>query len=218
MACATCGAQPLDLVPHSYPECDPSQPDALPKKWTPLWTKCQETLKKHYLSSQPPILPYLYWRIGWDCGLALRVMHTAKVSWGTYQDSLGLHSNGHANNMVVLPPSQITKHFLYPLDYDMAYTLDSFFGPDPDGNLIMEGNSMRMSLSGGDLNSGVQGASGSDDPRVSILTTALRDTLLAAFEIAFAGKEDPHPFREDMREPSIAMMQLSLMLTLNVRH
>ena len=175
------------------------------------------------------LLGYVYWRIGWDCGEALKGLHRGGVSWGTYTDALGYHSNGHANNMVVLPPSlslPSTHHLLYPLDFDMAYLCNTFKeegggGGGVEENLAVEVNSMRMSLSGGDLNTGVKGGEGwGDDWRVGVWGAGLLDTVLSGFDCAFEGREDLHPVgegegeEEGLKEAVVAVVQLALMLSL----
>lgn len=42
---------------------------------------------------------------GWDCGVTLRALHAADISWGTYTDIMGpYHCNAHVNNFVLLRP------------------------------------------------------------------------------------------------------------------
>jgi hypothetical protein len=80
------------------------------------------------------VLSYLYSRCGYDCGLILSSMHSQRISWGTYQDSMcrrdfdEWHCNAHVNNLVVIPPeisqSSSSHAILSFLDVDMAYGED----------------------------------------------------------------------------------------------
>uniref|UniRef100_A0A7S4PJF2 Uncharacterized protein n=1 Tax=Paramoeba aestuarina TaxID=180227 RepID=A0A7S4PJF2_9EUKA len=231
MACATCGMPPQDIVSFSIPEVAPDPPPSLHSKWAGVWGKCQEILGKYYGKKEQEgkggavvgnLLAFMYWKIGWDCGEALRGLHKGGISWGTYTDTLGTHSNGHVNNMVVLPPSfslSSTNHLLYPLDYDMAYLCETFKegeGGKVEENLAVEVNSMRMSLSGGDLNTGAMGTEGWEGD-CAVLGAALLDTALAGFDCAFEGKEDPHPVggeEKELMEAAVAVTQLALILSL----
>ena len=231
MACATCGMPPHDIVSFSIPEVVPEPPPSLHSKWKGVWGKCQEVLGRYLGKKEKEegrgavgsLLGFVYWKIGWDCGKALRGLHKGGISWGTYTDTLGYHSNGHVNNMVVLPPPlslPSTNHLLCPLDYDMAYLCETFEG-DGGGveeNLAVEVNSMRMSLSGGDLNTGVRGTEGWEgDWRVAIWGAALLDTALSGFDCSFEGKEDVHRVggdEKELMEAAVAVTQLALILSL----
>ena len=77
------------------------------------------------------VLLYLGWRLGRECGMVQRMLSDADISWGTYPDAMGTHCNAHVNNMVVLPSSTVASAsldapFLAPVDFDMAFTKDSF--------------------------------------------------------------------------------------------
>jgi hypothetical protein len=60
--------------------------------------------------------------------LLVRVLHDGGIMWGAYTDLTGSHMNAHANNFILLDPSnQINPHnhmrsFIAPIDFDMAYT------------------------------------------------------------------------------------------------
>ncbi len=98
----------------------------------------------------------------------------------------------------------------------MAYRLDSFHSQSlvPE-MIVMEVNSMKMSLSGGDLNSGVTGVDVSSfHPRDAIVLTALRDTLYAGFESGFEDREDSCPFDPNLRDVTCALIQLAIMTTI----
>jgi len=79
--------------------------------------------------------------LGHEAGVVLGGLHHGGISWGTYEDLLGRHCNAHANNFVVVDPrssgssgssssssssSSSGQYFLAPLDFDMAFTRDTF--------------------------------------------------------------------------------------------
>lgn len=104
-------------------------------------------------------LPYLYWRIGRECGTLQRLLEANNISWGTYRDALGNHCNAHPNNLVILPPDRDSpeSNFLAPLDFDMAYDRANFNLFESQGKrdeklmklwLTQERNAFRVALSG----------------------------------------------------------------------
>ena len=70
------------------------------------------------------MLPYLYARIGFECGRFAHLLHrVCGVSWGTYADAMchdsQLHCNAHSNNMVLVPERQASD------DADAAAAADA---------------------------------------------------------------------------------------------
>eukprot|EP00435_Cladocopium_sp_Y103_P072008 s76_g39.t1 len=63
------------------------------------------------------LLLWLAWRLGWECGVTLRALHEAQISWGTYSDSMGIHCNAHINNFVVKAMDAGNGTFLAALDF-----------------------------------------------------------------------------------------------------
>lgn len=173
---------------------------------------------KSTLSNDANLLAYTVWRLGRDAGAILRLIHAANLSWGTYQDAIGGHCNAHANNFVILPPSEqkATGHLLAPLDFDMAFDRDSFLAlhqpkaqTQPGAataaaassassslwreTLLTELANCRGSLAGdGMCNTGVT-AVAETPAKYEPMKWALRDTLAMAFEDSFAGVSDRHP-------------------------
>ena len=109
------------------------------KKWAEISSRLDNKLKEMKLKSNSrSVLPYLFSRLGYDCGRFMSVLHNrCKTSWGTYQDSLchegQWHCNAHSNNMVVLDPRNVANEmanehhaFLGYLDLDMAFTQDEY--------------------------------------------------------------------------------------------
>eukprot|EP00026_Physarum_polycephalum_P006469 Phypoly_transcript_06512.p1 GENE.Phypoly_transcript_06512~~Phypoly_transcript_06512.p1 ORF type:complete len:541 (+),score=92.99 Phypoly_transcript_06512:100-1722(+) len=146
------------------------------------------------------LLPALYWRLGWEVGKILHIIHNAQISWGTYPDKLGMHCNAHPNNLVLLPPRTDTDNdspdiyvpLLAPLDFDMAFTeksVTSLAYVDTFRQLLdTEVRSMRLALAGdSELNTGTRG--------VALLPSAylplkwgLRDTLVRGFDTGYSSE------------------------------
>lgn len=121
------------LTPGSYPrQYSNAGPHEMAVEWRPLWDRTCEELNT--LLSRPggkKVLGYLFSRLGADCGLIMRTMHDARISWGTYQDELCIddsqwHCNAHSNNLVVLAEGCSDTMFLGFLDLDMSFDDETF--------------------------------------------------------------------------------------------
>lgn len=68
----------------------------------------------------------IYREMGYECGLIKRKMQEAHISWGSYIDHgpYNFHCNAHANNLIILPMGN--KSLLAPLDYDLAYSKETY--------------------------------------------------------------------------------------------
>ncbi|KAA6367793.1 MAG: hypothetical protein EZS28_036681 [Streblomastix strix] len=108
--------------------------------FTPTQTILQEinnispkepTINIHGTEIRISALVKLFARLGFECGRAVRVVHSTAPGflWGTYQDfaNYQLHCNAHANNLIVLPLDIISekKQILSPLDFDMAFSSET---------------------------------------------------------------------------------------------
>ncbi|CAL1141600.1 unnamed protein product [Cladocopium goreaui] len=171
------------------------------------------------------LLLWLAWRLGWECGLTLRTLHEAQISWGTYSDSMGIHCNAHINNFVVKAMDAGNDTFLAALDFDMAFTRENVLPEalqansllsDFDAILNFEATmGMKMVLAGSDFAStGVANAKTSESHRV--LEVALRDTMVTAYAAALEGQSDAHPPQAELREASYDIIKLALCLTTHV--
>merc|ERR1712232_326240 len=113
------------------PEAPPSSV-TLAEDLREVWAVTRDRLSQRleaakYDSLEPSLLFWLAWRLGWECGSTLRALHGADISWGTYPDAMGIHCNAHVNNLVVKPPGVgRATTFLAALDFDMAFTRESF--------------------------------------------------------------------------------------------
>jgi hypothetical protein len=210
---------PADLyasLPREELREPPPFPSGPPQRWSARWRTDAEALHRHLLAAPaaPSLLAAAMWAIGRQCGAALRLMHAREISWGTYVDELGTHCNAHSNNFVVLPEAHAPQ-LVAPLDLDMAFTRRSFLRPEATWRewLALERNGLRMTLAGDpQVNSGVQLESPLP-PAWAALRWALRDTLLCAFDAAYAGKPDEHPLSATLHAPMHALFRLALMHT-----
>jgi hypothetical protein len=93
-----------------------------------LWNYNLDILRDYFAKTpNSQIFPYLYSRFGYECRVFLDILHESNISWGTYQDKMGFHCNAHANNLVLdIQENQL----LYPVDFDMAFTRDSYVDLD----------------------------------------------------------------------------------------
>jgi hypothetical protein len=108
------------------------------------------------------------------------------INWGTYQDTLGDHSNSHANNLVLIPSSGDDSLFLAPLDFDMAFTREAFDRKDStlfDSWLLMEEKAQATSIAGTDMNSGVKGVEPMPNESMDAIRSSLRFDLID-FEVS----------------------------------
>ncbi|CAJ1455438.1 unnamed protein product [Effrenium voratum] len=199
-------------------------PEALHQVWEAARQRMQQW---HYDESEPSVILWLAWRLGWECGATLKALHSADIAWGTYPDSMGIHCNAHLNNLVIKPPHIGRKYtFLAALDFDMAFSRQNFL-PDAvpggglgletfDGILAFEASmGLKTVLSGSDFsNTGVQNVKAAASHR--LLETAIRDTMVTAYSLAFEGGADLHAPREDMRAAAYDIITLALCLTTDV--
>jgi len=181
------------------------------------------------LSREPSLLLWLAWRLGWECGTAVRGMHAAGIAWGTYADVMGIHCNAHVNNLVIKPLGfGNDTSFLAALDFDMAFTRESFLqeatvshssmGLDSwEGVLNFEATmGMKTVLAGSDFASTGVANAVSVPASHALVEMAVRDTLVAAYDSAFTGRSDTHPHHPAMREAAYDMIKLSLACTTHV--
>ena len=210
----------------------PRLPDA---KWKPLWDKCEEELKKYYAAGGKPLLPYLYWRFGFECGTILRAFTNAGLSWGTYDDPLGSHCNAHANNLVLLAENAEghNQTFLAPLDLDMSFTKDNFifsyYKMAGRGAKIEKlekkdestwAQSLKQEATGflktiaGDMGGSTGVTNVAPMPRTMLpLKVALRDVVSRAFWSAYNKEKDVCPPDPKMRKPAYALLKQALIMT-----
>mmetsp|Transcript_8733 Transcript_8733/g.16229 ORF Transcript_8733/g.16229 Transcript_8733/m.16229 type:complete len:1331 (-) Transcript_8733:1773-5765(-) len=169
-----------------------------------LWRETVSNLKQS-LESEPlgtSMLMALAKQIGSECGTVCHVLEKRGISWGTYPDKTGIHCNAHANNMVVCDPLSLHQSTtcLAPLDFDMAFTKESFLPEVVKGfhqtgfpcewdELVKweQAMGMRPSLAGSDFTStGVSNEKvASNENRVcNMIHLAFRDTIVHAYDNA----------------------------------
>lgn len=180
-------------------------------------------------AGESSLILWLCWRLGWECGAIVKALHDAGIAWGTYPDAMGIHCNAHVNNLVVKPPGVgRTNRFLAALDFDMAFTQESFLaeaaashsgmGLDSwEGVLNFEATmGMKTVLAGSSFAStGVANAS-PVPPSHAKVEMAVRDTLVAAYDSAREGGVDSHPAHAMMEEAARELIKLALCLTTHV--
>ena len=112
---------------------------AMAPEWVPVWAAAVESAGAALAAlpaDAPPALAYLFARLGSDAGDIIRGLHSAGISWGTYQDTMchesQYHCNAHANNFVVAAPGAVAagapgaRSLLTCLDLDMAFDAAGF--------------------------------------------------------------------------------------------
>lgn len=110
-------------------------------------------------------------------------------------------------------------NFLAPLDFDLAFTRDSF-QPDgcSDAKRIdelwqelrrMESQAMLLALGGFSINSGVEGRAEVASPYEPI-RIALRDTIVLGFDAGYGGNADSHPISEETAPLLRSLIRLAL--------
>jgi len=113
--------------------------------------------------------------------------------------------------------------FLAPLDFDMAFTRDTYL-PQVSGEslsfeqaLVLEKNGFANSLSGSTfISTGVKNTRAVLDPVYNPISLAMRDTLVKAFFAGCSGGTDPHPASEALMQPCQDLIRLALCLTSHV--
>jgi len=133
------GVQPLQRGRPRQWTADGAQP--MGAAWRRVWDAAAAELAACPSGVRGRVLPYLYARLGHECGAMLRALHARGVSWGTYQDGMCFngqwHCNAHSNNFVVLRPEAagaeaVARDEAEPgallgfLDLDMAFDGDTF--------------------------------------------------------------------------------------------
>lgn len=187
-----------DFHDFHFTEITPREFRNFDKKWNSIWEESCLILEKYYSSgNKQSLLPHLYWRLGFEIGKICRIFNEADFSWGTYEDILGTHCNRHVNNLVLLPysPSNPTAPLLAPLDFDMAFTKNSFSRDESTWSewMTLEQNGLKLVL-GGDttVSTGVT-ASVNLSEEFSLVRDALRDTMVCGFNFGHTSDANPHP-------------------------
>ena len=164
------------------------------------------------------VLGHLYAQMGHECGVLLRAMHRAGISWGTYVDAMCFdgqwHCNAHTNNLVVLSEAQAAqlapgvaaateRPLLACLDTDMAFSAATFVDmpakaigvPAATFGKLLERERINFAevLAGGDASSGVpavaMAALDGHSDAVRVARHALHDTAVRSFLEAYDGGE-----------------------------
>jgi len=230
-------------------ESEPSSKDFpadADERWRPLWNANATALAAYFSGkSAVPLLGYLCWRVGWECGTIVAALHKAKLSWGTYRDLMGNHCNAHTNNLVLMPEATKGANgaFLAPLDLDMAFSKAAFiysnpaarkaaeatiskdvletlvkkkyFRQDFESLLRQESQGMMQTLAGDD--EATSGVTVFVDlpPSLEVVRTAMYDTMAKAYLAAYAGQKDLHPAKAALRNPAYALLRLALIESAN---
>lgn len=223
----------VDISTRNIYEHAPVRPPPnLPSDLQALWDANCDVIKKYTTTTQASspsqtvgdnntaigLLWRIYWRVGWEAGRVVRVLKDARISWGTYEDELGMHCNAHPNNLILLDPdddSHSHNTLLAPLDFDMTFCIDETTNSannTTEESMYLEMNALRLTL-GGDVaaNTGFRGFAELSPP-YSSLRWALRDTLIIAYNKAYRGDDDDdHP--QPLPAAAHALLRLALIAT-----
>eukprot|EP00996_Jenningsia_fusiforme_P007062 NODE_921_length_1823_cov_13.245772_g811_i0.p1 GENE.NODE_921_length_1823_cov_13.245772_g811_i0~~NODE_921_length_1823_cov_13.245772_g811_i0.p1 ORF type:complete len:522 (+),score=58.25 NODE_921_length_1823_cov_13.245772_g811_i0:158-1723(+) len=193
-----------------------------------VWDECVDRLVSVDFnevsgSGSGSLLGYLYWQFGWETGTFCRRLRAADMSWGTYRDGTGFHCNAHGNNMVLVQegaslPTEFSRGFLLPLDFDMAYDRRTctFLNRDSEQafqeHCDLEAVSMARDLGCAPDSTGTQN-NHHVEPQCEGLRWALRDTMVHAFLSAFRGEPNICPPQEALRACAYSLLRLALIQT-----
>jgi hypothetical protein len=131
----------------------PAAPQQDAEELGALWDDAVAELE-HLLQALRParraVVLALAHELGRECGVVAKALADAGVSWGTYPDAAGVHSNAHANNFVLCGPfgpdgracagatsgrrgdmadvaaGLACEPLLAPADFDMAFCREGF--------------------------------------------------------------------------------------------
>jgi hypothetical protein len=214
-------SEAIDALAKAIVDALPLEPPAeafVGERWHSMWRASADALNRH--ANMAALLAALFWRVGCDAGVTLRLMHAASLSWGTYTDHLGTHCNAHVNNLVVLAKRH-GRQLVAPLDFDMAYEREHFCLPIDAASVdeqfaawrTLEKRGMEMCLAGSDLNSGASPVEELPE-RLHAIQWLLRDTACAAFNMAYASDKvgDDAAADDDAMQH---LVRLCLMLTVD---
>ncbi|GAB5360400.1 hypothetical protein AAMO2058_000624600 [Amorphochlora amoebiformis] len=214
---------------------DPMYPKLPSKAWEKIWKASMTELKEYYDKGGKPLLPYLYYRFGYECGRIQRALTDRGISWGTYQDPLGYHCNAHANNLVLLAENAASHNetFLAPLDLDMSFTEENFIF----SHYVMDGKKIKKAAKkddkkwslylkqeatgflktlAGDMGGSTGVTNTSPLPKSLLpLKVALRDVMVKAFWAAYNKEKASIPADPKLRKPSYALLRMALIMTSN---
>jgi hypothetical protein len=201
---------------------DAKLPDGVPAFYQGLWDTNRALLLKG-LKEHKTLLGYIFWRFGWEVGAIMRLMHDEQISWGTYEDAIGLHCNAHCNNLVLVPESlsEPGAPFLAPLDLDMAFEKKSFnYWKDGkrDSSLFKTWFSIEYTGMENALAGWVGGSTGTfleaklTGP-IKAVKVALRDTMTLGLRASYNKQKDLLPARKDLSPYCHALLRLALIHT-----
>ena len=167
----------------------PSMPSLPSLKWKQLSDAALEDYASAITSAEgKSILAYTFARLGVCAGNALRTLHDAGISWGTYQDSIchegQYHCNAHSDNLVLLSEDLGRESLLGLLDLDMAYDRTTYTGKENFENILLfERVNLAECLAGAN-----RPAHPSPSDTIETLKTGLYDTLILGFMAAYKGR------------------------------
>lgn len=190
------------------------------KEFENEWKECCKILSEYKPEEGcvGSLMAYLYWTFGREVGKVQRLLTKNDISWGTYEDKLGVHCNSHSNNLCILPEGDSDRPFLSPLDFDMAFSRHVFDREEKlfDEWLRMEEVAQGIALSGGSLNSGVTPVELIEDVTMDTLRWALRDTMVKAYQSAIKDEKDEHPRNPKLTKYCYALIKMALITTSEV--
>ena len=188
-----------------------------------LWHRaCQALSVLVGTGVETDVLGYLYWRLGWECGHVLRILAAHGVSWGTFRDVTGTHCNAHGNNFVLRLPNP-SGLLLAPVDFDLAYTADSYVASrDADAdraearsNIDLERHALALDIAGSRDSTGTRNDHAVPAP-YDALRWGLRDTAVRAYVLSVHGQPDQHPHQESIEPLCRALLELAILMTWDV--
>jgi hypothetical protein len=216
-----------ELVPTAD-DCPPRCSEEL----RAVWEECCGVLSAfHEARPGVCVIGELYHKLGYDCGVVMRVMQDAKISWGTYTDKIGTHCNAHSNNMLVMSEAQAGEskraQVLAPVDFDMAFTQGSHvFESDEKFAywLGLEQQMFKMALAGdpecstGVASSAVNTQTVPEHARQSTeaMRWALRDTLMVGYARGMDDQQCALEWGDSLFHAMYALIRLALIQTWDV--
>jgi len=232
----------VNLCHVTLPERVPSAcPEEVLSRHRATWASSQQRMES-FLSHEArdgDMLAHVVWRLGREAGKIRRILSDTGISWGFYYDHNPSEpvNMSHPDNFVLLKEGKHSQQLLAPVNFDKAYTADSFMlgtARDEQSNrwpteedlgmqdkdkferwLNREHYALEMALGGdkGLANSDYGIEMDIDSHVAALLMTGLTDTCVLGYRSGFNQEEDAFPMDEELEEHVYDLLKMALCLS-----